>query len=49
MITTIKFPNATVKSHAADMTDFMDCGASEYAKDKPLIENIISPAVITKI
>lgn len=29
IMTTTRLPTATVRSHTADITDFIDCGASE--------------------
>lgn len=39
------FPNATVRSHAAEQTAFIVAGACEYANSRPVIENMTSPAV----
>ena len=44
---TIRLPTAVVISHAACKMAFMDWGACEYANSRPVIENRISPAVIT--
>lgn len=44
---TIRLPKAVVISQAACKMAFMDCGACEYANSRPVMENRISPAVIT--
>lgn len=47
MITTIKFPNATVSNQLACSNDFIVTGAWVKANSSPVIENMISPIVIT--
>ena len=44
---TIRLPTAVVISQAACKMAFMDWGACEYANSRPVMENRISPAVIT--
>lgn len=43
----IEVPADTVKSHADWTTAFMESGAWEYANSRPVILNMISPAVMT--